>query len=285
MTEDFNIAARSLNDTERLLLDLKLTYRKKPDGTYEAVGDVDLGARGLTKLPDLSNVSLTGSFICSGNALTSLKGAPRTVGENFDCRENLLETLEGSPVWVRGNFCASLNRLMTLEGGPRFVDGGYYCNGNSLASLKGAPQLCAQFDASDNNLTTLEGGPKEVGKNFWCDNNRLTSLEHGPLKVDELYSCRNNQLETLQGAPSHAHIFTCTENRLTRFRHAPERFWQIRTDAGVYGLSTFRVVLEYEERKDQEAAARDAFAREIAEAAVAQNPVTVGKPLTLRRSA
>ena len=47
-------------------------------------GDMDLSYMELTELPDLSDVTVTGNFDCSANALTSLKGAPKSVGGNFD---------------------------------------------------------------------------------------------------------------------------------------------------------------------------------------------------------
>jgi hypothetical protein len=45
-----------------------------------------------------------GSFDCSENNLTSLKGAPQTVGENFNCKENKLTSLKGAPQKVGRNF-------------------------------------------------------------------------------------------------------------------------------------------------------------------------------------
>ncbi|MBR1825746.1 MAG: hypothetical protein IJ770_04075, partial [Alphaproteobacteria bacterium] len=67
-----------------------------PDG-FVIKGNVDLMFKGLTKLPDLSKVIVKGYFNCSGNQLTSLKGAPQKVGGNFNCSYNQLTSLKGVP--------------------------------------------------------------------------------------------------------------------------------------------------------------------------------------------
>ena len=127
-------------------------------------GDLELINKGLTELPDLSEVIVEGSFDCSKNKLTTLKGAPKEVGGDFKCFKNQLTTLEGAPNEVGGHFTCSRNKLITLKGAPREV-GGY-------------------FGCSENELTTLKGAPKEVVREFSCDGNRLKSLLHLP-KIKE----------------------------------------------------------------------------------------------------
>ncbi|MBR1756760.1 MAG: hypothetical protein IJ738_04270, partial [Alphaproteobacteria bacterium] len=95
-------------------------------------------------------------FNCSGNQLTSLKGAPQKVGGNFNCSYNQLTSLKGVPQKIEGSFNCSENQLTSLEGAPQKVGGNFRCYGNQLTSLKGAPQ--------------------KVGGNFWCYGNQLTSL-------------------------------------------------------------------------------------------------------------
>ena len=67
-------------------------------------GDVDLRKLYLTELLDLSDVEVTGYFTCYDNDLTSLKGAPETVGGGFDCCYNDLTSLEGIPKTIGGSF-------------------------------------------------------------------------------------------------------------------------------------------------------------------------------------
>ena len=81
-------------------------------------GNLDLWNKGLTELPDLSEVVVKGYFNCSDNQLTSLEGAPQEVGGDFGCRENKLTSLEGAPQTVGGDFYCSDNQLTSLVGLP-----------------------------------------------------------------------------------------------------------------------------------------------------------------------
>jgi hypothetical protein len=51
-------------------------------------------------------------FYCDNNRLTSLVGAPQTVGINFYCQNN---------------------QLTSLEGAPQTFDGSFYCHGNPVS--------------------------------------------------------------------------------------------------------------------------------------------------------
>jgi len=97
-----------------------------------------------------------GDFSCSDNQLTSLEGAPSSVGGDFSCTNNKLVTLEDAPTSVDGDFSCWNNKITSLEGAPSSV-GGY-------------------FNCYNNKLTTLEGAPSSVGGNFICSYNHLTSL-------------------------------------------------------------------------------------------------------------
>ena len=101
---------------------------------------------------------ITGNFNCYGLGLTSLKGAPQTVGGGFNCSINQLTSLKGAPTEVGGNFLCYKNKLTSLEGAPQTVGENYYCYSNQLTSLKGAP--------------------KKVGGDFYCYSNpNLHSLD------------------------------------------------------------------------------------------------------------
>ena len=93
------------------------------------------------------------NFVCFNNRLTSLEGAPQTVGNYFDC---------------------SLNQLQTLEGAPQRVGDSFDCSRNELRSLVGAPQTVnGFFSCSDNELTSLEGAPHTINGDFLCDEFKL----------------------------------------------------------------------------------------------------------------
>ncbi len=242
-----------------------------PDG-FVIKGDVDLSEKGLTELPDLSKVTVTGYFDCSHNALTSLQGAPKMVGGNFVCRINKLVTLQGAPEVVGGHFFCSPNPLKTLEGAPRQVGGDFDCKNCRLTSLDGAPEKVGKtFDCSRNNLTNLQGSPKEVGELFNCTENPLSTLEGAPEKVDGYFfccgcnltslkgapqkvgrgfDCQVNQLTSLEGAPQEVgEYFNCEDNKLTSLLHIPLMKYEevVRCDAKVakqYGFSKGKFTAE-----------------------------------------
>jgi len=76
-----------------------------------------------------------GYFDCSNNPLlTSLKGAPSSVGENFNCSNNQLKSLKYAPSYVGGSFYCSNNQLTSLEYAPSYVGEFFYCSDNPLLS-------------------------------------------------------------------------------------------------------------------------------------------------------
>lgn len=166
---------------------------------------------------------ITGNFDCSGLGLTSLKGAPQTVGGSFYCHKNQLTSLEGAPQKIGGDFNCSYSHLTSLEGAPKTVSGSFSCSNNNLTSLEGAPQKVGDnFSCSYNELIFLKGAPRTVGKNFYCNNNRLTSLEGAPTEVDEDFNCSWNNLTSLEGAPRKVgDDFSCSKNSLTSLKGAP----------------------------------------------------------------
>ncbi|MBR1826009.1 MAG: hypothetical protein IJ770_05430 [Alphaproteobacteria bacterium] len=107
---------------------VKYNLYDMPKG-FVVKGDLDLSNKGLTELPDLSDVVVEGNFDCSGNELTTLKGAPKKVGGHFDCFENELTTLEGAPKEVGGDFECKGNRLKSLLHLPKMKEEGrIYCD-------------------------------------------------------------------------------------------------------------------------------------------------------------
>jgi hypothetical protein len=87
----------SRSEAEQALTSWGIEYERQADGTLLVPGDLDISKKGLTRLPDLSSVSVGGDFSCSNNQLTSLEGAPQSVGEYFSCANNQLTSLEGAP--------------------------------------------------------------------------------------------------------------------------------------------------------------------------------------------
>lgn len=70
-----NNIEKKIQKLQEKLKDLKIKdYKINNDLTVDVVGDVNLSGKGLTEIPVKFGV-ITGSFYCSNNQLTSLKGA------------------------------------------------------------------------------------------------------------------------------------------------------------------------------------------------------------------
>jgi hypothetical protein len=168
---------------------LDIKYVISALGDVVVPGHVKLERRYLKELPDLSCVIVRGGFFCHNNKLTSLRGAPKAVGENFFCFHNDLTTLDYAPKRVGGDFVCHHNRLITLEGGPEQVFGNFKAYQNPLESLAGGPpRVGGDYAVHYCNLTTLKGAPEEIGGKFVCFNNPLPHLEHAPQKFALLRS-------------------------------------------------------------------------------------------------
>jgi hypothetical protein len=86
-------------------------------------------------------------FNCSYNKLTSLAGAPASVGCDFNCSYNKLTSLEGAPASVGYNFICYDNKLTSLDGAPASVGGYFYCGDNQLTSLAGIHKIIKKMNA------------------------------------------------------------------------------------------------------------------------------------------
>ncbi len=138
------------------------TWSVNPEtGLIDIIGSFRCTNQGLENFKGVSFGTVTGYFNCAFNRITSLEGAPRSVGGGFHCNSNDLTSLEGAPVTVGGDYNCSHNRLTSLEGAPIYLDDNFYCDGNNIKSLKGAPQKCRNFRFQVNEVVNLEGFPVE----------------------------------------------------------------------------------------------------------------------------
>ena len=76
------------------------------------VGSVRMDGMNLTEIP-VKFGSVSGSFICNNNQLTSLKNAPMDVGGVFYCDNNELTSLEFLPMSFGGGFLHVHNNPLT----------------------------------------------------------------------------------------------------------------------------------------------------------------------------
>ena len=108
-------------------------YTINDDFTIDVDGDVNLVRKNLMEFPEYIQFGVVkGTFNCSGNRLTSLRGCPREVRlGNFLCNHNQLTSLEGVPKKVEKIFDCSNNKLTSLEGAPKEVRWNFDCSHNS----------------------------------------------------------------------------------------------------------------------------------------------------------
>jgi hypothetical protein len=118
-------------------------------GLVDVDGDFDCSREGLNDLLGIRFGKAFWNFYCNGNNLTSLEGAPQTVGGDFSCYNNNIKTLEGAPQTVGGGFYCENNDLTSLEGAPQTVGGEFYCFNNKITSLAGAPKTIRGKFSSD----------------------------------------------------------------------------------------------------------------------------------------
>jgi hypothetical protein len=144
-------------------------------GLVDIAGDFWMSKRNLVDFKGVRFGKVSGFFNCSDNSLTSLAGAPQSVGKFFNCSDNSLTSLKGAPQEVGASFNCSDNSLTSLEGAPQEVGASFNCSDNSLTSLKGAPKRVGSFfNCSDNSLSSLEGAPQWVGGDLYFNDNTLS---------------------------------------------------------------------------------------------------------------
>ncbi|GAB5387587.1 MAG: hypothetical protein Alpg2KO_05550 [Alphaproteobacteria bacterium] len=181
---------------------LGVEYTEREDGTLVVDQSIDLNRRGLSALPDLSDVVLNGDLILTNNRLKNLDGCPRVINGCLEASYNELETLEGGPekVFV---LTATHNKLTSLKGGPSHVRDHIGLSSNRLTSLEGFPQK-----------TGVEGRSSELVVRL--EQNSLQSLEgmtniNGPLRLE----VSGNQLTDLTGLPEQISVLIADRNKLT----------------------------------------------------------------------
>ncbi len=171
---------------------------KGEDGKYHDLFNIDenvkitlpelnISDRGLKKLPNLKNVTVTGHFKCNDNNIKNFENAPYVLGD-IDISYNNADSLKGIQSEVFGNFICSNNNLKTLEGGPLKVKGGYSCKENPIKDLKGIAKEIAGVDGINcvkcRDLEDISDAPSGVkisyeGTPVYALNNKKKNLFKG----------------------------------------------------------------------------------------------------------
>ena len=104
--EDFS-SQETLTEDQRSWLDKCATRGWKLNsstGLVDVDGDFNCVQQNLTDFKGVAFGQVKGYFDCRVNRLTSLVGAPLTVGMDFVCNNNRLTDLKGAPQTVGMNF-------------------------------------------------------------------------------------------------------------------------------------------------------------------------------------
>jgi len=115
-------------------------YSIGENGKINVAGNVILALGEEESLP-VTFGEITGDFICFGNKLTTLKGAPDVVGGNFICCDNQLSSLVGSPSYVSGDFTCCNNQLLSVAGVSEMIGGHFICANNPLPTKPSKTEL------------------------------------------------------------------------------------------------------------------------------------------------
>ena len=111
----------------------KGTWQFNPQtGLVDVEGDFDCSEQGLDSFKRVRFGHVSGLFYCYYNNLTSLEGAPQSVGGDFVCYRNELTSLEGAPQSVGEDFWCYSNKLTSLKGFPIEIKGKINLSMNSI---------------------------------------------------------------------------------------------------------------------------------------------------------
>ena len=124
--------------------------------------------------PKTGLVDVDGDFRCYSQGLSDFKGVKfGVVNGGFDCDNNRLTSLVGAPHSVGGSFFCSNNHLTSLVGAPHSVGGSFWCKSNRLTSLEGAPQEVERLLYLED-LGPLFRAPRTLGRDFWFHGNPVS---------------------------------------------------------------------------------------------------------------
>jgi len=81
-------------------------YIINDDYTIDIINSgIDLSCKNLYEFPDYIQFDrVDGYFYCNINHLSSLRGCPKYIGDEFDCSDNDLKQLKNCPEYVGYNF-------------------------------------------------------------------------------------------------------------------------------------------------------------------------------------
>lgn len=162
---------------------------KNEYGNFIINGDLDISHMGLTELPDLSECQIDGTFNCSHNPLSSLRGSPN-FARDFICTNTNITDLRGIGQFIHADL--SHNKLKSLRGIQDMPpsswdnDSSIDCSHNQITSLRDLPEMPTYLNCSHNNIRTLSDMQARDFGQIDCSFNKLTRLEFPSSKYKEI---------------------------------------------------------------------------------------------------
>jgi hypothetical protein len=131
-------------------------YTINSDNSVDVDGNVYLWDKKLTSIPLNFNI-VNGYFECGYNYLTSLKGCPVRVSNEFSCYNSQLTSLQYSPQYMENDdFNCGWNKIESLQYCTKLIRGNFWCYNNKLTSLEYHPTVYGEFHCQYNQINTFE---------------------------------------------------------------------------------------------------------------------------------
>ena len=173
---------------------VKGRWTQNSQGSIDVTGSV-VCPIDIKKIPVQFN-KITKDFTCHNcSLLTSLKGAPHTVGGSFNCGKCVsLTSLEYAPSSVKIDFyCHDCINIVSLKTTKQLVKK-FACSGcTSLESIEDSPIASISYSCANCTLlTSLKGAPEMLEESFSCEGCvSLTSLRYAPLTIRGVFYYAN----------------------------------------------------------------------------------------------
>ena len=116
------------------------------------------GSESWTLNPETGLVDVMSNFDCSSQNLTDFKGVRfgQIVGDfTFNCSHNQLSSLEGAPESVGGDFFCKNNQITSLKGAPQSI-GGYFGSHDNPVSESVLSEIYSEMKSGESYQETLQ---------------------------------------------------------------------------------------------------------------------------------
>jgi len=139
-------------------------------------------------------VNVTGNFMVTNSKVTSLEGAPKTVGDRYWIKNNTkLTSLKGGATKCGDFSLEYCNKITDLTGAPQTATSYRIANCKKLGSLKGLPKSTSgDLVIYETGLSSLVGAPTTINGDFAVIGNKITSLKGMPKKITGDFTLTRN---------------------------------------------------------------------------------------------